>query len=34
VHTDIVSTTDRTVTAVLRDGSQRVIYADGRFQHD
>ena len=32
VHNDIVSTTDRTVTAVMRDGSQRVIYADGRFQ--
>jgi aminopeptidase len=31
VHTDIVSTTDRTVTAVLRDGSERRIYADGRF---
>jgi aminopeptidase len=34
VHTDIVSTTDRVVTAVLRDGSERVIYADGRFQLD
>ena len=34
VHNDIVSTTDRTVTAVMRDGSQRVIYADGRFQLD
>jgi aminopeptidase len=34
VHTDIVSTSDRTVTAVLRDGSEQVIYADGRFQHD
>jgi aminopeptidase len=32
VHTDIVSTADRTVTAALRDGSERVIYADGRFQ--
>jgi aminopeptidase len=32
VHTDIVSTSDRTVTATLRDGSERVIYADGRFQ--
>ncbi len=31
VHTDIVSTTDRTVTAQLRDGSERVIYADGHF---
>ena len=34
VHNDIVSTTDRTVTAVLRDGSQQVIYADGRFQDE
>lgn len=34
VHTDIVSTTDRTVTAVLRDGSERVIYAGGQFQLD
>ena len=32
VHTDIVSTTDRTVTATLSDGSTLVIYADGRFQ--
>jgi aminopeptidase len=32
VHTDIVSTADREVTAVLADGSERVIYADGRFQ--
>jgi len=30
-HTDIVSTTDRTVTAVMIDGSSRVIYADGQF---
>lgn len=32
VHTDIVSTTDRTVTAVLKDGSERVIYSGGQFQ--
>ena len=32
VHTDIVSTADRTVTATLRDGSDRVIYADGEFR--
>jgi aminopeptidase len=32
VHTDIVSTTDRTVTATLRDGSEQVIYAGGQFQ--
>jgi len=31
-HTDIVTTTDRTVTATLADGTQKVIYADGRFQ--
>ena len=34
VHTDIVSTADRTVTATLRDGSQREIYANGRFLLD
>ena len=34
VHTDIVSTTDRTVTAVLTDGSERVIYSNGRFLHE
>ena len=34
VHTDIVSTTDRTVTAVLTDGSERTIYADGQFTLD
>ncbi len=33
-HTDIVSTTDRTVTAYLIDGSQRVIYQDGQFTLD
>jgi aminopeptidase len=34
VHQDIVSTVDRTVTAVMRDGSERVIYSGGRFQLD
>jgi aminopeptidase len=34
VHTDIVSTTDRTVTATLRGGEQRVIYRDGEFLLD
>jgi aminopeptidase len=34
VHTDIVSTTDREVMAVLRDGTERTIYADGQFQLD
>jgi len=31
VHTDIVSTTDRTVTATLTDGTEKVIYKDGMF---
>jgi aminopeptidase len=31
VHTDIISTTDRTVTAHLKDGSTKVIYENGRF---
>jgi aminopeptidase len=34
VHTDIVSTTDRLVTATLRGGGERVIYHDGEFQLD
>lgn len=34
IHTDIVSTTDREVTARLRDGSTRTIYAGGHFQLD
>ena len=34
VHTDVVSTSDRVVTAKLRDGSERVIYRDGEFQLD
>ena len=32
VHTDIVSTSDRTVTATMRDGSEQVIYSGGEFQ--
>jgi aminopeptidase len=32
VHTDIVSTTDRVVTATLRGGEEQVIYRDGEFQ--
>jgi aminopeptidase len=32
IHTDIVSTTDREVTAVMRDGSRRTIYAGGHFE--
>lgn len=34
VHTDIVSTADRTVTATMTDGSERVIYREGEFQLD
>lgn len=34
VHTDIVSTSDRIVTAVLPGGEERVIYRDGEFQLD
>jgi aminopeptidase len=31
VHTDIISTENRTVTATLKDGTQMVIYKDGKF---
>ena len=31
VHTDIISTTRRTVTAHLKNGSTKVIYRDGKF---
>lgn len=31
IHNDIISTTDRTVTAYLSDGTQKVIYKSGRF---
>jgi aminopeptidase len=31
VHTDIVSTTDRTVIAVMGDGAEQVVYRDGQF---
>jgi aminopeptidase len=31
-HTDLIATTDRTVTAVLADGTARVIYAGGEFK--
>jgi aminopeptidase len=34
VHTDIVSTSDRVVTARLRGGGERVIYSDGEFTLD
>jgi aminopeptidase len=32
LHADIITTTDRTVTATLKDGSTQVIYAGGQFQ--
>jgi len=31
IHTDMMSTTNRTVTATLKDGSEKVIYKDGEF---
>ncbi len=31
IHTDMMSTTDRTVTATLQDGSEKVIYKSGEF---
>ena len=34
VHTDIISTTNRTVTATLRDNSKIVIYKEGQFVLD
>ena len=34
VHTDIVSTSDRLVTAELHGGGRQVIYRDGEFQLD
>jgi len=30
-HTDIISTTDRTVTAFLTNGEQKIVYQDGQF---
>jgi aminopeptidase len=34
VHTDIISTTNRTVRARLRNGTERIIYQDGQFVLD
>jgi len=34
VHTDIISTSNRTVTATLINGEQKVIYKDGEFTLD
>jgi aminopeptidase len=31
IHTDMIATTDRTVTAILKDGSSKVIYQNGQF---
>lgn len=31
VHSDLISTTDRTVTATLQDGTKKVIYKNGHF---
>lgn len=31
VHTDMMSTTNRTVTATLQDGSEVIIYQNGEF---
>lgn len=31
VHTDIISTTDRTVTAILKNGNEKIIYKNGQF---
>lgn len=32
IHTDIISTEDRTATATLTDGTEKVIYKDGQFK--
>ncbi len=32
VHTDMISTTPRIVTAYLKDGSSKIIYKDGKYQ--
>ena len=32
IHTDIVSTSKRRVTAYMRDGSEQVIYENGEFK--
>jgi len=34
VHTDIISTSNRTVTAILRNNSEKIIYRDGQFVLD
>jgi aminopeptidase len=32
VHTDVISTTDRTITAHQKDGSEIVLYKDGKYR--
>jgi aminopeptidase len=32
IHTDIISTTDRTATFYFKDGSKKIIYKNGEFQ--
>jgi aminopeptidase len=32
VHTDIISTAPRTVTAFMKDGTSRIIYKNGEFK--
>lgn len=32
IHTDLISTADRSVTATLKSGEERVIYKNGQFQ--
>jgi len=34
VHTDMISTANRTVTATLQDGTEKIIYKDGQFMLD
>jgi aminopeptidase len=34
VHTDIISTSNRTVTALLHDNTEKIIYKDGQFVLD
>ena len=34
VHTDIISTSNRTVTALLRNNTEKIIYRDGQFVLD
>ncbi len=32
VHTDIIATTDRTITATLKNGKKIILYKSGQFQ--